>query len=176
MSKKMVELFATSITKKWHLRRNNERWQLEENNIEIEFKTPNCYSLGFSLDKPNKFPFLNNKPPKNIAKMCDGIIAMSYKNKVYIFLIEQKTINEGQYKKQLVNGWHFCQWLLGLFKEHNYYDGKVCFIGLLYKKSKKSIHKQPTTHKKTNPLTSVSQYSIFETNQPVTYLQQYCDA
>ena len=134
MSRKLIELFQRSIGNEFHLDREDRNWLLQDNNCKISLRVSNRNSLGFSLDhksQPSPFPFFSSKPPSGIAKMCDAIIALSYKDKAYIFVIEQKTNNQDSYKKQLANGKYFCDWLLMLLKEHKHYSDTPIFIGLL---------------------------------------------
>lgn len=175
MNKSMIELFTETIDEKWKLNRQKKTWQLSENNIDIEFKTSSNKSFGFSLDQNNikdVFAFLSANPPKGVAKMCDGIITLSYKEKNYIFLIEQKANNHGEYKKQLINGWYFCKWLLNLFKEYKHYSGEVEYIGLLYC-SRKMTRKATSTH--STPTMKSDKYGIkfFKTNETTVCLEDY---
>ncbi len=137
------ELFCQSIDKNFRLDRQGRKWTIEgATNVQIH--VPTNKSVGFCLEdieenKPvegNKaFPFFGN-PPEHVAKMCDGIIALSYKDKDYIFMIELKSGNTDDYKIQIKNGQYFCEWLLTLFEKYCHYEKKVHFIGLLCYKSK----------------------------------------
>ncbi len=148
MNQKLAELFQQTIHKTLQLNKKGRDWSLNEE-PQITMKAPSQHSLGFSLDcNPGPFASLFNAiPPLGIAKMCDAIIVLSYKNKDYIFVIEQKTRYKDGYKKQLANGKYFCDWLLALLKEHNHYNGKVVFIGLLcWLPREKSLRKGETRH------------------------------
>ncbi len=187
MSRKLIELFQRSIGNKFHLDREDRNWLLHENNCKIKLKSPDKYSLGFSLDrnsKPSPFPFFTSNPPCDIAKMCDAIIALSYKGKAYIFVIEQKTGNKGEYYKQLTNGKYFCDWLLALLNQHKHYSDTPIFIGLLcWEPRDKSPRKGPTTHGsngstiKKEQHTLLSEPTLFKAlyeiqNQEEIYLQE----
>lgn len=158
------------------LERDNKEWRLTENGVTIKFKAPNRESFGFSLDYEDRFSFFSGTPPKNITKMCDGIIALTHKTQTYIFLIEQKTNYSNNYKKQIINAWHFCNWLLGLLKEHKHCDDNIKFIGLLYR-NRRNVSKGISTHSKQKPKSkSILQeqgISFFETNNSMTMLQNY---
>lgn len=131
MNNIVVDLFGQCIHPNLHLKREGRNWLLKEI-PQIKLKSPNRCAVGFSLDCSSAyFGFRADDPPKKIAKMCDAIIVLFYKNKPYIFVVEQKTGYNDGYKDQLINGKHFCDWLLALLKEHNYYTGEVDFISLL---------------------------------------------
>ncbi len=175
MSKEIVKLFAKTINKKWHLKRNNKEWQLSENDITIKFKVSNSNSLGFSLDtKPvkNVFGFFSDNPPQGVAKMCDGIIALEYKKQTYVFLIEQKSKYTDGYRKQIINGWYFCQWLFGLLKEYDYYSSEVKYIGLLCC-VRSNTHKETSTHEEPQLNTDKHDINFSETNDKSIYLYNY---
>ena len=117
---------------------NNNQIKMRRDNWLIDngiFIYTNGYSsFGFSLDNEanRPFAFLRNSPPKHIAKMCDAIIIFADGDTLYIALIEQKTGDPGEHNKQLANGKFFCEWLVSLCKEHDYYDYKnIEYFGLL---------------------------------------------
>ena len=119
----IIEKIEKTIHTDYHLKRENLSYLLIED--EVKLRAPSHYSFAFSLDKrkkgkPTPFPFFGHKPhrPEHIAKMCDAIVAMNFKNELCLFIIEQKTQHSGEYKKQLSNGKHFCNWLFSLYKEH----------------------------------------------------------
>ncbi len=146
MNQKLAELFQQTIHKTLQLNRKGRDWSLNEEPT-IRIKAPCRYSLGFSLDCEQYGSLFGGNAPLDIAKMCDAIIVLSCKNKDYIFVIEQKTRYKDGYKKQLANGKYFCDWLLALLKEHNHYNGKVVFIGLLcWLPREKSLRKGETRH------------------------------
>ena len=146
MNQKLAELFQQTIHKTLQLNKKGRDWSLNEE-PRITIKAPCRYSLGFSLDCEQYGSLFGGNAPLDIAKMCDAIIVLSYKNKDYIFVIEQKTKCRNDYKKQLANGKYFCDWLLALLKEHNHYNGKVVFIGLLcWLPREKSLRKGETRH------------------------------
>ncbi len=147
MSKEGVALFRQCIDGDFHLPREGREWLLEDNWV-LKLKTPRRDSLGFRLDKdPSPFRFFSGSPPEDVAKMCDAIIALSYKGKLYIFLVEQKTSQEDDYRKQLKNGKYFCDWLLALLEGHGHYTGKPAFIGVLCMR-RSSLRKKPAMHGK----------------------------
>lgn len=152
MSKHLVELFQKTIHRNLYLDRDGKNWSSKET-PRITMKVPTRHSLGFSLDcRRSPFDsFLAANPPSGIAKMCDGIIVLSHKDNAYIFVVEQKTANKDEYKKQLANGKYFCDWLLVLLKEHKHYNGEVTFIGLLCWQPRESPSKGMTHHIKDLP-------------------------
>ncbi len=147
MNQKLAELFQQTIHKTLQLNKKGRDWSLNEK-PQITMKAPSQHSLGFSLDcNPGPFASLfNARPPLGIAKMCDAIIVLSYKNKDYIFVIEQKTKCRNDYKKQLANGKYFCDWLLTLLKEYGHYDGEVIFIFLLCWQPRENFPPKGTSH------------------------------
>jgi len=71
-----------------------------------------AFSLDKSLNNRCKiFPFLNQST-QNINKVNDGIIFYLDKNQIYVLIIELKTKNLGDYKKQLQAGKSFVLYLL----------------------------------------------------------------
>ncbi len=71
-----------------------------------------AFSLDRNLDNRCKmFPFLNQTTPL-INKVNDGIIFYLNDNKISVLLIELKSNNLGEYKKQLQSGKNFVLYLL----------------------------------------------------------------
>lgn len=176
----IVSLFTQSIDKKLHLKRKQKCWQLSENKVTIEFKMPNRKSLGFSLDAgkaKDVFGFFAGDPPTGVAAMCDGIIVLNYKKQTYVVLLEQKTKCKGEYRKQLINGWYFCQWLFSLLKEHKHYSGEIKYIGLLCR-VRQNIIKGESAHSEPEPEPKSKKNGIqfFETNEKITHLESYIKA
>ena len=155
MSKEGVTLFRQCIDEKFYLQREGREWLLEDNWV-LKLKTPRRDSLGFRLDEdPSPFRFFRGSPPEGVAKMCDAIIALSYKGRLYIFLVEQKTKWEDDYEKQLKNGKYFCDWLLVLLREHGRYkDQDTVFIGLLCMR-RSSPGKELATHRKNEEIEKI---------------------
>ncbi len=174
MDKELYSLFKQTINKNHQLKGEVGKWQLSENDVTIKFAT-SIESFGFSLDKEtvkDVFGFFSDSPPKNIAKMCDGIIVLQHQEKNYIFLIEQKTKHPNQYKKQLINGLYFCQWLLSLLEKYKYYEGEVKYIGLLCR-NRQSHSKGLSTHQKPQIKSEEDGVKFFETNNYITDLHSY---
>ncbi len=165
---KMADLdcFRNSIDQSFHLQSKDCVWEIKEEYAEmtIEFRANSKESFGFTLDKgtvQNRFNFFSkttNIRPKGIAKICDGIIIDTYKKGIYIFLIELKKGNTGHYKKQLVNSYFFCQWLLNLLKEHKHFEQKVNFVGLL---CTTRSNKQVSRHHTPDRITTMQGFPIF---------------
>ena len=128
------ELFKKIIHKDNSLNRENKYWELK-NGKSTMLRSPNKNSHGFTLDTCKRFPFFNPNPPKNITKMCDGIIALSTdERKDYLIIIEKKENekNKDGYDLQLINGKLFCDWIIALAKAHNVYNPQsLTYIALL---------------------------------------------
>ena len=82
--------------------------------ISLTSKRKNIFA--FSLDKSltnrcKMFPFFN-QTTQSINKVNDGIIFYIDNSQLYILLIELKTKNLGEYKKQLQAGKSFARYLL----------------------------------------------------------------
>ncbi len=173
MSKKMVETIKKTISECYYLQREDRNWFLENN---VRLRVPNKNSLGFSLDNKQKppFAFFNDKPPLHVAKMCDAILALSSREKFYLFIIEQKTSNLDQYEKQLANGKYFCDWLFSLYKEHGHYLADPVYIRLLIWQPRPLPRKGTTSHhSKDKPKKySQSDYFLEERNNQDIYLQE----
>ena len=122
-------------------------WLLKD---DVKLCVPNRNSLGFSLDNKEKppFAFFKDAPPAYITKMCDAVIALSIEQKLYLFIVEQKTSNPGDYEKQLTNGKYFCDWLFSLYKEHGHCSDDPVYIGLLIWQPRTSPPKGETSHKR----------------------------
>lgn len=174
-------LFNRIIDKNYPLRRTNKDWLLA-NGIEIKLRSPGNQSFGFSLDNTNKQPFcfMESKPPKGIAKMCDAIVVLSYKKKDYIFIIEKKTNNKDDYKLQLINGKHFCDWMISLLKEHEHYNQNPTYIGLLSWEPRGIPNREGTTHHDAKKSSKISpqlkpHFNKFEEirNQTRVFLSNY---
>ena len=152
MSRLFVETVQKAIDVNYQLRRDRRTWLLDEalpQNQPIKIRSPDKYTVAFSLDNAAKPPlaFFSKNPPEHLKKMCDAIIVMAHKGKTYLFIIEAKTANRNDYKKQLNNGRIFCRWLEELCREHQYLDTDLIYIGLLiWWPRKHSISKGTTSH------------------------------
>ena len=147
MSRKMIDTLKKTIHKYYHLNRQCRDWLLDNN---VKLRVPNRHSFGFSLDNRNKppFAFLSGSPPQHIAKVCDAIVALSYQGKLYLFIIEQKTSHSESYKKQLVNGKLFCDWLFSLYRWHGHWGScKLVSIGLLIWQPRQQPRRGGTAHR-----------------------------
>ncbi len=146
MSKAVIDIIEKTISEDCHLPRENRDWLLAD---DVKLRAPDRNSLGFSLDNEKKPPFVffADDPPAHMAKMCDAIIALSFKRRLYLFIIEQKTSSPGEYKKQLANGRCFCDWLFSLYKEHEYCSEDPIYIGLLIWKPRTSPPRGETSHR-----------------------------
>lgn len=161
-------MLCQSIDKKFHLKRQEKGWTIE-GKTNVQIRVPTNKSVGFCLEDRggnNPFPFFGN-PPKHIAKMCDGIIALSHKDKDYIFVIELKSSHTDDYEKQLKNGQYFCEWLLTSLRAYGHYKEEVHFIGLLCHEPRKTPPKGTTSHQPRYNFTDYEGLQIYKyANQP----------
>ena len=147
MSKAMIDIIEKTINEDYHLPRESRDWLLADG---VKLRASDRNSLGFSLDNKEKppFAFFKDAPPAYITKMCDAVIALSIEQKLYLFIVEQKTSNPGDYEKQLTNGKYFCDWLFSLYKEHGHCSDDPVYIGLLIWQPRTSPPKGETSHKR----------------------------
>lgn len=150
ISKDFIDTIKKVIHGGYHLDKDkNNNWILEESCQKIKINTPNEHSMAFSLDKKNHkpFAFFSDTPPADFTKICDAILFCFHGNKTYLFLIEVKTGNEGDYEKQLINGKLFCDWLTTLYAHHKSTNPELIVVPLLIWKPRHSIRKGTTTHR-----------------------------
>ena len=135
MSSRLVELLENTIDKRYELPRKGRHWILksEKQSTEpVEIRSTNSHCFAFTLDHKEKpLAFFSSFPPKGVAKMCDAIMACHYERQCYVFVIETKTNNRHDYKKQIKNGKLFCDWLLQLYKYHGHVHSPPIFVSLL---------------------------------------------
>ena len=145
MNEKMVEIIKKTIRGDYKLKRRGRGWLLDN---DVKLHASDRHSFGFSLDNAENPPlaFFSIRPPKHIAKMCDAIIALLYDNKLYLFIVEQKTKNSGQYRRQLANGKLFCDWLFSLYKQHGCCNDEPVYVGLFIWEPRRTPAKQGTFH------------------------------
>ena len=149
----MISLLEQTIHGDYHLPRRRRSWNLED---AVEIISPNRNSLAFSLDNKEQppFDFLGAAPPAHIARMCDCVIALSYQGKCYLFVIEQQTAHQEEYRKQLINGRIFCDWLMALFTAHGHLTSEPIFVSLLiWQPRQKSPRKGTTAHRRHGGIT-----------------------
>ena len=154
MPVELVDLFQQTIDSQYRLNREGKDWQLNDAQQQtITFRAANQHSLAFSLDvakgskKTEPLAFFSGQPPSGIAKMCDAMLICQHQQQDYLFLIELKTNHKEDYKKQLMNGKLFCEWLLQLYKEHDHTDKTPVVVGLLIYFPRRSPAKQGTSHR-----------------------------
>jgi len=106
--------------------------------------------FAFSLDKKSSknckiFPFFNQTTPL-INKVNDGIVLCKNDNKIFVLLIELKTNNLGEYKKQLQAGKNFILYLIEVLNNSfpSNYEIKDENIKCLVFSLRKTIRKQGT--------------------------------
>ena len=144
MSRQMIANLHKAIDRRYHLERSGRDWMLAN---DVKLRTPDRHSIGFSLDHEDKpLAFFGNNPPEHIAKMCDAIVVLAYKDQLHVFVVEQKTGNEDECKRQLANGNFFCQWLVSLFRQHGYYSDQPMYTAMLVWQPRRSPSRAPTSH------------------------------
>ena len=174
MTSKVVDTLKRAIHSRYYLPRQQRDWCLANN---ARIRAPDRNTIGFSLDNGNSppFAFMGNSPPKHIAKMCDAIIAIFYKKQVYLFVIEQKTSNKNDYKRQIANGKLFCDWLISLCGYHGYIpNDSIKYIALLVWQPRPTPPKGMTTHRqpKQAPSHPLFERVVDERNSSLVQLQR----
>ena len=152
MNRLLTDILNETIALGYHLPRKNRDWLLDKG---IRLRSPHRNAIGFSLDNAQKPPlaFFSGSPPPDLAKMCDAILALDYREVLYLFIVEQKTADSGDYAKQLANGRLFCEWLISLFRQHDYCSKqqRIEFIGLLVWEPRPTPRKGGTSHQPYEP-------------------------
>ncbi len=158
----MINTIKNTISVDYHLEYKEGVWLVKEKNRTIlKLRASDHDSTGFSLDNPQKPPlafFSRGYPiprPRDIAKVCDAMVAVVQHQTLYLFALEAKSLDKGYADKQLANGRHFWCWLMALFKEHKHFEEMpVIQVGILaWKPRKKQVRKGPTSHKTPSWLT-----------------------
>jgi len=166
MSSNFINTIQQAIDESYHLKRDGKRWILEEGNPPTEIRVPSRLSIAFSLDKKDAepFAFFSNNPPKDFAKVCDAILFCCSEDRIYLFIIEAKTGYKGDYKKQLINGKLFCDWLIALYTQHkSSLDPSPTIIPLLiWKPRLNSVRKGTTTHHESDDSIKKTQLDQFD--------------
>ena len=139
----LYQLLEDIIGKNFSLKKEqNKGWLLNENDVEYKFIYPLEKSFAFKIDR-KVFPFFST--PQHIAKMCDAfIILTSDDENDYVFSVEVKSGCDGHFRKQIMNGYYFVDWLVNLLREHGYYKKTPIYLGLLIWKPRK-VAKKGTT-------------------------------
>lgn len=105
----IIKILEQTIDDELKLKRDNRDWLISDTNVQV--RSRHRYSMGFSLDAPDSkkksLAFFSSSPPQGLAKMCDTLIAVVDQSKLYLFAIEIKSANKGDYRKQIANGRHF---------------------------------------------------------------------
>ena len=147
MTNKVINTLKKVIDGQYHLPRQKRDWCLAN---DVRIRAPNMNAFGFSLDDEDNppFAFLGNRPPEHIAKMCDAMVAVIHKRQAYLFVIEQKTSNKGDYKRQIANGKMFCDWLISLCCYYGYIPNEsIKYIALLVWEPRPTPMKGLTSHR-----------------------------
>ncbi|MBK8816383.1 MAG: hypothetical protein IPN42_13175 [Methylococcaceae bacterium] len=109
----------------------------EKLSVDIKIKSSDNISC-FSFDKNKQtksdaiFPFFNPSV-KGLCTKNDYILVHQKGNKIYVFLIELKSKNKGEYLKQLMAGKHFFQFIIDRIKLCNSDFQDIDKDNLLYK-------------------------------------------
>ena len=173
MTNKVIDTLRRAIAPKYRLPRQNRDWCLANN---VRIRAPSRNSFGFCLDDETNPPlaFLGSNPPEHIAKMCDAMIAVSHRGHAYLFVIEQKTANKADYKRQIANGRLFCDWLTSLCCYHGYISNEsIRYVALLVWQPRPTPRRGRTSHKKPQQALSHPLFDrvVDERNNPHVQLQ-----
>ena len=176
----IIAILKKTIDKKLHLQQNQQGWLIHDKNINIQVRVPHRHSMGFSLDVPDSkqkpLAFFSISPPRYLAKMCDALIAFVDKHKLYLFAIEIKSANKGNYRKQIANGRYFWCWLITLCKEHGYLPLKpepLYIAVLIWKPRKKQVRKGATTHTNNHGIESATEEEGFNVRFEIRNLNSF---
>ena len=173
MSNKVIDTLKNVIDSQYYLPREQRDWCLANN---VRIRAPNRNTIAFSLDneKNPPFAFMSTSPPEHIAKMCDAMIAIIHKKQAYLFVIEQKTSDKGDYKRQIANGKLFFDWLISLCCYHGYIPNEsIKYIALLVWEPRPTPPRGMTTHRqpKQAPSHPLFHRVVAERNNPLVQLQ-----
>ena len=149
----IIAVLEKTIADELKLKRDDRDWLIPDTNTNIRARSPHRHSMGFSLDIPapkqKPLAFFSSSPPQGLAKICDALIAVAYRNKLYLFAIEVKSKNKDDNRRQLANGRHFWCWLIALCKEHGYLlsQSEPLYIAVLvWNPREKHVRKGATAH------------------------------
>ncbi len=131
----IVDTIARAINPNYHLERRERNWLLGDDAHRVELRVPTRHSFGFSLDHPERSPlaFFSASPPRDLAKVCDGMVAFTREGRLYLFSIEMKSSHKEDASKQLVNGQLFWRWLVSLCVRHGHIPEAtdICYISVI---------------------------------------------
>ncbi len=149
----MINLIRRTIARRYHLKCEQNRWEIREKTRSIRLLASGGQSFGFSLDDPDPenspLAFFGGSPPKYITKICDGMVAVLHRGQLYLFSVEVKTADRSGAKKQLLNGRLFWRWLMNLYEAHDHLPESltVSHISLLaWRPRRKTPRKGGTSH------------------------------
>lgn len=148
-SKDFISHLKQTINDSLRLKSIRKKWVVRGGKKDVIFSVPSSASIGFSFEKkPGRFWLFADSPPQNIARMCDGIIAFSFKGAVHIALIELKGAHKGAGKKQIKNAKLVCDFLTALLKAHKLVSPnfRPKYLGLVVYQTRKIPDKNTTTH------------------------------
>ncbi|MBE0471664.1 MAG: hypothetical protein IBX55_19410 [Methyloprofundus sp.] len=116
------------------------------NRVEIEISSK---AFAFSLDGQGHLIKPFNSSEAGINKKNDGVLCFLHKQKFYVFLLELKSGNKGQYLKQLKSGKNFVEYLIQQINLFYPVNIQPEYRGVLFRLEKRSPQKQTT--RKTPP-------------------------
>ena len=144
--------------------RKNKYHSFKENGVDYLFKSPVRATTAFRMET-HKLKIFADSPPEGIAKMCDAVFGIHYKNKDYLIIVEVKTRNKDKYKKQLINARLFCQWQVALLQEHGHIEIEPQYVGLLiWQPNPSQIPKGTTTYSQNKPDEQMGKMPIYSHN------------
>lgn len=119
--KQLISDLSSVIHEDFILKLSSSELEIKEENSDedcrkVIFKFNNKQIFAFSLDNKLEgrckiFPFFNQST-ENINKVNDAIVFYCKSGKIYVFLIELKSKQLGDYKKQLHSGKNFALYLV----------------------------------------------------------------
>lgn len=153
----MIDIIEKTIHSRYHLDRDAKQWLIQEGQQIVRLKTSDRQSFGFSLENRRNPPlaFFGDAPPEDIAKMCDGMLAVVHGTRLYLLAIELKSGYKDDARKQLANGRLFWCWLMELYREYGHLPTsiEVFYVSLLaWQPREESSLKETSTHSARNEL------------------------
>lgn len=117
--KKFLRNVSDTIHKDLIITNVSDEFEIEESNaackkIVLKSKRKNIFAFSLDQNLNNRckmFPFFNQETP-HVNKVNDAIFFYINDSKIFVLLIELKTNNLGNYKKQLQSGKNFVGYLI----------------------------------------------------------------
>lgn len=140
----LPQLFKQSLKKVHLLVKTSETYSLTEGGVLYIFKPPEINATGLRIEICKLKLFGGTK---GIAKMCDALFVVHYKEQDFIIAVEIKSARTSAYKKQLSNGRRFCEWQIKLLKDHEHYSGNPKYLDLLVQQQNPNHPPKNTTQR-----------------------------